>query len=58
MFKDPRGPLRKVVSIEDKSRNIVVCECGHERRIAIHFSCPRIGDQLHCFKCREECHAC
>jgi hypothetical protein len=55
MSIDPRGPFRKVESVEVKPNgNFIKLSCGHTAHHAPHFMPPRIGDNERCFHCGEE----
>ena len=52
---DPRGPLRRVVSVERKTDgDYVTCDCGHVRRM--NFADWRHETETRCFQCREAGH--
>jgi len=49
---DPRGPLRRVVSVERKTDgDYVTCDCGHTGR-KVHAFWEH-GTETRCFQCRE-----
>jgi len=49
---DPRGPLRRIVSVERKTdADYVTCDCGHTaRKVHADWSC---ATETRCFQCRE-----
>lgn len=53
-MSDPRGPIRKVVEIEETTTaTFLTLSCGHRGSHAQHFT-YRIGEPCHCFQCGEE----
>ena len=48
---DPRGPTRKIVSVECRTDiTLVSLECGHISDCAQHFT-YKVGAMMHCFNC-------
>lgn len=51
---DPRGPYRKIISVEMTTTEAkVMLSCGHVRSLNQTFS-YRVGDNANCYACREE----
>lgn len=50
-MNDPRGPIREIVSIEERSdATMITMSCGHTGRFnqIFHY---KIGASVHCFQC-------
>ena len=54
---DPRGIMRKIVSVRDGTdAQLVAFDCGHAGQMAWQFTF-KVGAECRCFRCGEEARA-
>jgi hypothetical protein len=51
--RDPRGPFRHIIDIQESSGPTIITKCcGHESGHAQHFT-YKIGEEIRCYRCGE-----